>query len=121
MIGVGDVVNRSHRVEDATEAAVLMYQAIQKAIEDTGLPASKATRLQSSIDSLDTVNTWTWPYADLPGLLAQKLGVEPTHKHCTPHGGNQSGKVFDEAARRISLGTTKVAVLTGGEALASRE
>ena len=41
---------------------------------------------------------------------------DTSHKYLSPHGGNQSGKTFDEAARRISQGKTKVAVLTGAEA-----
>ncbi|KAK6528542.1 hypothetical protein TWF281_009783 [Arthrobotrys megalospora] len=117
IIGVADVINRSTKVEDAKEPAELMHQAILDAVKDTGSP--KLELLKSSIDSIDAVNTWTWPYPDLPGLLAQKLGVNPSHKHISIHGGNQPGFLFDEAARRISKGQTKVAVVTGGEALAS--
>ncbi|RVD82153.1 uncharacterized protein DFL_006587 [Arthrobotrys flagrans] len=117
IIGVADVINRSTKVEDAKEPADLMHQAILDALKDAS--SSKSELLKSSIDSIDTVNTWTWPYPDLPGLLAEKLGVNPTHKHMSLHGGNQPGLLFDEAARRISKGYTKVAVVTGGEALAS--
>lgn len=119
IIGVADVVNHSTKVEDAREPADLMHQAIIDAINDTGL-TSQATVLQSSIDSIDVVSTWTWPYPDLPGLLSQQLGVKAKHRYLSPHGGNQPGLLFDEAAKRIALGQTKVAVLTGGEALASR-
>ena len=118
IIGVADVVNRSTKVEDAREPVDLMHQAIIDAINDTGLIA-QATTLQSAIDSIDIVNTWTWPYPDLPGLLSKKLGVDAKHRLLSPHGGNQPGLLFDEAAKRITLGQTKVAVVTGGEALAS--
>ena len=121
VIGVGDVKNKSLDVEDSTEPMQLMLQAILLAIKDTGLPPSAAGRLQSDIDSLDVVGSWTWPYPDLPGLLSEKLGVEPRHKFYSEHGGNQPAKLFDEAARRISLGESKVADVTGGEALASRK
>lgn len=117
VVGVGDVKNTSERIEDSIEPMQLMLQAVQLAIEDSG---ASAEVLQSNIDSIDIVRTWTWPYSDLPGLLAEKLGVKPRHKHYTGHGGNQPGKVFDDAARRISKGQSKVAVVTGGEALASR-
>lgn len=117
IIGVADVVNRSTKVEDAREPADLMHQAILDAVRDAS-PTSPST-LQSAIDSIDIVNTWTWPYPDLASFLSQKLGVNPKHRHLTPHGGNQPGVVFDDAAKRISTGETKVAVLTGGEALAS--
>lgn len=119
VIGVADVVNRSLKVEDAREPLDLIVSAIQDALEDAGLHGSKTDTLRSSIDSIDVVQTWTWPYPDLPGSISQKLGINAKRKHQSPHGGNQPGKLFDEAARRISQGQTKVAVVTGGEALAS--
>jgi hypothetical protein len=77
--------------------------------------------LQSAIDSIDVVRTWTWPYDDLPGDISRKLGVDARHRFYSDHGGNKPAKLFDEAARRISKRQSKVAVVTGGEALASRE
>lgn len=119
VIGVGDFVNRSKRVEDALEPLQLMLRAIEEAIADTGLSEFSSQHLRAAVDSLDVVRTWTWPYDDLPGLIAQRLKINPSRKHYTDNGGNQPGLWFDEAARRISKGETKVAILTGGEALAS--
>jgi hypothetical protein len=119
VIGVGDFVNRSKRVEDAVEPLQLMLNAIEVAITDTGLSEISSQVLRAAVDSLDVVRTWTWPYDDLPGLIAQRLNMNPGRKHYTDNGGNQPGLWFDEAARRISKGETKVAILTGGEALAS--
>jgi acetyl-CoA acetyltransferase len=119
VIGVGDVINRSLRIEDSIEPLELMYEAIRHALNDTGIAGQNQLDLQSAIDSIEAVSTWTWPYKDLPGLLANKLGVKARHTATSPHGGNQPAKLFDEAARRISLGETKVAVVVGGEALAS--
>ncbi|ORY08858.1 acetyl-CoA acetyltransferase, partial [Clohesyomyces aquaticus] len=119
IIGVGDIKNRSTKISDAKEPAQLIYEAIQAAILDAA--STSPTELQSSIDSIDVVRTWTWPYPDLPGLLAQKLGVEKGLKwnFYSEHGGNQPGRLFDEAARRISRGEVECAVVAGGEALAS--
>lgn len=119
VIGVGDVVNRSKKIENAIEPLQLILQAIQKALQDVRLPSSATAALKSEIDSLDVVRTWTWPYPDLPGLIAERLAIEPSWKHYSEHGGNQPAHLFDEAARRISKGESKVAVVTGGEALAS--
>ncbi|KAF2186796.1 acetyl-CoA acetyltransferase [Zopfia rhizophila CBS 207.26] len=119
VIGVGDIKNRSTKVEDALEPAELMFRAIRAAVKDTNISPPEQSKLQSSIDSIDVVRTWTWLYPDLPGLLAEKLNVRPKHKYYSEHGGNQPGKLFDEAAGRIAQGKTKVAVVTGGEALAS--
>jgi acetyl-CoA acetyltransferase len=118
IIGVADVKNRSTRVEDAREPADLMLDAVRHALRDTGLDSVE--ELQSRIDSIDVVRTWTWQYEDLPGLLAARLEIAPpTHQLYTDHGGNQPAKLLDEAARRISFGETTVALVTGGEALAS--
>jgi len=119
VVGVGDIKNRSLKVEDAVEPMQLMLQAILKAIQDTNLSSSGAKELQSKIDSVGVVNTWTWVYPDLPGLISEKLGVKPKYKVLSHHGGDSPAKLFDEAARGISLGKSKVAIVTGGEALAS--
>ena len=119
VIGVGDVINRSVLVEDSIEPLELMFEAIRQALKDTEITDQNQLDLQSVIDSIEVVSTWTWPYHDLPGLLANKLGAKPRHTATSAHGGNQPAKLFDEAARRISLGQTKVAVVVGGEALAS--
>ncbi|KAK5175147.1 uncharacterized protein LTR77_000284 [Saxophila tyrrhenica] len=119
VVGVGDFVNRSKKVEDAIEPLELILRAIRAAVDDTGLSGPEASKLQAQIDSLDIVKTWTWPYPDLCSLVAKRLEIKPTRRHYSEHGGNQPGKLFDEAARRIALGETKVAVLSGGEALAS--
>jgi hypothetical protein len=119
IIGVGDVKNRSIAVDDAKEPATLILEAIEIAIQDSDPFCT--SDLQSAIDSIDVVKTWTWPYPDLPGLLAQKLGVDESlkWKRYSEHGGDKPGKLFDDAAKRIAKGECKVAVVTGGEALAS--
>ena len=120
IIGVGDIKNRSTALADAKEPLTLILEAIQVAINDAS-PAS-TSELQSSIDSVDVVKTWTWPYPDLPGSIAENLGVEKSlrWKRYSEHGGDKPGKLFDEAAKRIARRECKVAVVTGGEALASR-
>jgi hypothetical protein len=121
IIGVGDIKNRSTALIDSHEPATLIHQAILAAIQDAC--ALDSSNLQAAIDSIDVVRTWTWPYADLPGLLAQRLGVDARLKRkCyTEHGGDKPGKLLNEAARRVARGEIGVAVVCGGEALASCE
>lgn len=121
IIGVADVKNRSTAVDDAKEPATLMLEAIGSAIQDASGSVDLAEKVRSSIDSIDVVRTWTWPYADLPALLAEKLRIQTKHRSYSEHGGNQPAKLLDEAARRIATGENKVAVVTGAEALASCE
>ncbi|KAI6715056.1 hypothetical protein JHW43_002422 [Diplocarpon mali] len=120
VVGVGDFKNRSREADDAIEPMELMIRAILAAVEDTDLSSSKAKELQASIDSVGVVNTWTWLYSDLPGLISEKLGIDPKHAVLSHHGGDSPARLFDEAARRISFRESKVAIITGGEALASR-
>jgi acetyl-CoA acetyltransferase len=119
IIGVGDIKNRSTALASAKEPATLMLEAIHAALADAS-PSPSA--LLAAIDSIDVVRTWTWPYPDLPGLLASQLGVTPGVKwlRYSEHGGDKPGKLVDEAARRIARGEAAVCVVTGGEALASR-
>ncbi|KIW76713.1 hypothetical protein Z517_09157 [Fonsecaea pedrosoi CBS 271.37] len=120
VVGVGDALNRSRKPEEAVEPLKLMIQAIETAFQDTNLSPSAATQLRESVESIDVVRSWTWPYPDLPDLLCHHLGIAPKHKHYHPfNSGSTPGLFFDEASRRISLGDAKVAILTGGEALAS--
>jgi len=120
IVGVGDIVNRSTRVEDAVEPSELMLQALAKAIQDATPHSDVSSWLKSAIDSVDIVSTWTWPYPDLPRLLSDRLSIQRRHRHHSPLGGNQLAKLLDDSPRRISRGQAKVAILMGGEALASR-
>lgn len=118
IIGVADVKNKT---DQHKEPAILMLEAIQNALDDTGAAESQ---LKPQIDSIDIVRTWTWPYADLPGLLSERLNLSTRPnwtRYTETHGGNQPAKLLDEAAGRIARGETTVAVVTGGEALASCE
>ena len=119
--GVADFKYPSTKPEKALEPYQLMLHAIDRAIIDTYLPDDVGKTLKASIDSIDVVATWSWPYKDLPGLLSENLGVDANHRFISDHGGNQPAKLVDEAAKRIALGKTKVAIVTGGEALASCE
>ncbi|KAH0003202.1 hypothetical protein KCU78_g14029, partial [Aureobasidium melanogenum] len=65
-IGVGDIKNKSLEVENASEPAVLMKQAILESLKDTNLSTAKQDALMSAVDDLSVVATWTWPYPDLP-------------------------------------------------------
>jgi hypothetical protein len=119
LVGVADIKNASISPSDAQEPAQLMLSAISSALNDTGLNGQARLQLQSELDSIDVVRTWTWPYADLPGLLAEKLGMTPKHKHYSENGGNQPAKLVDITAQRVARGETKAGIVVGGEALAS--
>ncbi|KAK4868745.1 hypothetical protein LT330_006947 [Penicillium expansum] len=116
VIGVGDIKNTSLKPEHAYEPLELMLQSISAAIDDS---SAMRTKILPAIDSIDVVANWTWPYPNIADLLAEKLGVKLVHKHESGHGGNAPAKLFDEAARRVSKGESRLAIVTGGEALAT--
>ncbi|KAF7562876.1 hypothetical protein G7046_g1224 [Stylonectria norvegica] len=115
IVDIGEAKNKAPSTANAIEPAGLMLEAIQRSIAD----ASGSGDVQLSIDSISVVPPWTWVYPNLPLLLAEKLQVRPHHLAIGEHGGNQPALLCDEAARRISAGETKCAIITGGEALAS--
>jgi len=115
IVGVGEVRNKDSDSSRAIEPANLMLEAIRRAVTD----ASISNTVFSSADSISVVPPWTWAYPDLPRLIAQKLNIQPSHLVISNHGGNQPARLCDEAARRISTGESKLAIITGGEALAS--
>ncbi|CAI6285051.1 unnamed protein product [Periconia digitata] len=130
IIGICDIKNK-HSATDlaaAKEPLTLIHDAVLGAINDASLGASEGAHaaLKSGIDSVDVVRTWTWPYEDLPGALAEKLkdsegdeGDRVKWKAYSEHGGDKPGVLLDMAARRLARGECKIAVVCGGEALAS--
>lgn len=126
IVGVADIVNRRKetRTDGKDEPAELILQAIVGAAQDASSASTStelSNKLLNDVDSISVVRPWSWPYPDLPGLLAERLKVSPKYKFTSPHGGNQPAKLLDEACKRIASGENKVAVITGGEALDSLE
>ena len=120
IVGVGDVKDPFVGVDAAEEPLYLILQAIHAAARDTKLSPYSSENLLSEVDSIDVVRIWTWTYDDLAGDLAKEIRTNPGRKATTlRHGGDQPAKLIDEAARRIAVGKSKVALVAGGEALAS--
>jgi hypothetical protein len=120
VVGVGEFKNPSKKWEDAIEPKDMMLRAIDRAFKDTKLFSSVQEMLRSYVDSVDVVQNWTWPYQDLPQLLAKEQGCNVTHTAEYPSGGNAPTMALDEAARRIANRTCRAAIVTGGESIASR-
>jgi len=119
LIGVGQVKHQVNVLENAIEPLHLILDAVQHAIGDTGLPQDTQDLLKSRVDSISVVPTWTWPYENLPDLLAQKMNVRPQYLETNEHGGHNPGFLLHKAAARIAEGAADIAVVCGGEALAS--
>jgi len=110
IVGVGEIVDRPKDVAEGLEPLALLEQAIRRAEQDAG------AALIHDIGSLDVVNFLSWRYRDPEQLLAKRLGVQPTHCHYGPVGGESPIRFLHEAALRIARGECDVAVVCGAEA-----
>jgi len=119
LVGVGQIKHQTNALDDAIEPLKLISEAVQCAIRDTGLSQHTQDQLRSRIDSISVTPTWTWPYENLPESLARQLDVHPRHLETNDNGGHNPGFLLHKAAARIADGSAIIAVVTGGEALAS--
>ena len=111
IIGAGEVTERPADPLQAREPAELMAEALRRAAADAGAPG-----LLAALDSLDIVNSVSWPYADLPAALAERLGFRPRRLVYGPVGGESPVRHMHEAANRIARGESEVAAVVGAEA-----
>ncbi|MFQ5471609.1 MAG: acetyl-CoA synthetase, partial [Dehalococcoidia bacterium] len=65
-------------------------------------------------------NVMSWSYADLPGALAARIGAQPSQSIHTTIGGETPQRLVNETAQAIAEGRTRIALIAGAEALASR-
>jgi len=88
----------------------LMARAMRAAEADAG------ASLLASLDSLDVVCEYSWPYTDAPTLLGERLGHLPARRVYGDTGGESPVRFIHEAALRIARGESRIAAITGAEA-----
>src|SRR5438045_8759240 len=81
IVGVGEIIDRPKEITDGLEPLDLLEQALLRAEADAG------ARLLGEVQSLDVVNFLSWRYRDPEKLLAQRLGISPSHCYYGPVGG----------------------------------
>ena len=89
----------------------LMVEASRRALSDTGV-----LRLEDHVDRIYAVNLFQWPYRDVPGMLAERLGIVPREKFYTAVGGNTPQVLVNQASRSLALGECRAVLMTGAEA-----
>ncbi len=115
IVGVGQLTNHIKSLDDAIAPVEMMRRVSISATEDAG-----SGDLLKKVDSLQVVNILSWQYPDAPGLLAEKLGIAPKHQLYSAVGGNSPQWLVNQASEAIVNGGFKLALLVGGEAMASR-
>ncbi len=113
LVGAGQLTQRDVAPAAALEPVAMMEVVARRAAEDAG----GGVALLGRVDSLAVVNVFSWPYANPPGLLAERLGMRPAEAICTTVGGNTPQWLVNETAGKIAAGRVRVALLAGAEAV----
>ena len=105
-----------HSVADLPPEPLDMWvEVAQVAASDAGVHASLA-----DLDALHVVHCMSWAYDDAPARLAERLGIEVAHSEVSVLAGTASQRMVNAAAERMLAGQSELALVVGGEALASR-
>jgi acetyl-CoA C-acetyltransferase len=91
--------------------------------EEVARLASDDTGRSGAIDGierLDVVYCQAWQYDDPPARLAERLGAHPRAGRYSGIGGTVPQTIVSDAARDILRGDLDLALVVGGEALATR-
>jgi len=93
----------------------MWVEVARAAAADAGVRSSLV-----DLDALHVVHCMSWAYDDAPARLAERLGVEVVHSEVSVLAGTASQRQVNAAAERMLAGTSEMALIVGGEALASR-
>src|SRR2546427_11871127 len=115
IVGAGQVTNHPRAIEQTLEPLEMMERVAREAENDAGAPG-----LLEKVDSVQVVYFMSWSYADVPGMLAARLGATPSHTLYSSIGGETPQRLVNETAQAIVEGRIGIALLAGAEALESR-
>lgn len=99
---------------DAPEPLEMWAEVAGAAVADAGHRCSL-----TDLDALHLVHCMSWAYDDAPARLAQRLGVADAHSEVSVLAGTASQRLVNSVAERMLAGTSELALIVGGEALAS--
>jgi len=106
---------RTFRSVPAPEPLDLWEEVARAAAADAGVPG--AVR---DVQSLQVVYCQSWEYDDPCGRLATRLAAEPGHRVYSGIGGSVPLRLVGDAAAAMARGELDLALVVGGEALATR-
>ena len=116
IVGAGQVLRRDVPGGASCEPAAMIVEALRRAGEDS----ATADRLLRRADSVRCVPVIAWPYADVAALVAEDLGARPAETvQSSAIGGDGPQRLLNDTCAAIAAGQLDVALLGGGEAVAS--
>ena len=118
LIGVAQLTNRTEATSASDEAEPLdMWARVAREAADD---AGAASDVLGAVDSLQVVYCQSWPYDDPTHRLSERLGIDPRHTHYSGVGGTVPQQLVSDSAASILRGDVDVALICGGEALATK-
>lgn len=118
IVGVGQCGRPGdHEPGAPHDPAWYLVEAARRAAADSGA----GDRLLRRADSVRAVSIVSWRYPNVAALAAERLGIAPRETVQTADfGGDGPQRLLNETARDVAEGRLEVALLGGGEAIASR-
>lgn len=101
--------------DGAPEPLAMWEQVVREAATDTG-----RSGVLGAVDSLQVVYCQTAQYDDPVGRLADRLGIDPRHRHYSGIGGTTTQQLVGATAERMVAGDLDLAVVASAEALATQ-
>lgn len=101
----------------APEPLALWAQTALAAAADVGADRNEVI---DRVEELAVVHCQSWQYDDPTLRLAERLGISPQHRETSVLAGTAPQRLVNEAALRILQGSVDVALVVGGESLATR-
>ena len=116
IVGAGQVLRRELPGQEPCEPVALIAEALRLAGEDSGT----GERLLRGADSVRCVPAIGWHYRDAAALVAEDLGAKPRETvQSAAIGGEGPQLLLNDTARAIAAGEVDVALLGGGDTVAS--
>jgi acetyl-CoA C-acetyltransferase len=117
IVGAGQITHRPNDSGEYAEPAALIVAALRAAGEDSGTGETLLRRA----GSVRVVAVAGWRYKDAGALIAADLGISPRETVQTnAFGGDGPQRLINETAAQILAGELDVALIGGGESVASQ-
>lgn len=100
----------------APEPLEMWAMVAEEAAADAGAPFGAL----ESVDDLSIVHCQSWAYDHPARRAAERLGLERARQHHSILAGTSPQRLLDAAAHRMLRGESRVALVVGAEALATR-
>ncbi|MER3452760.1 MAG: acetyl-CoA synthetase [Acidimicrobiia bacterium] len=107
------VAQRTERGGESPEPLELWEDVCRRAAADAGARCD----VLGSVQSLQIVYCQSWRYDDPPARLAERLGIDPAHRHYSGIGGTTPQVLVNRTAAAMLRGEVDLALICGAEAL----